>query len=98
MIATPHFKFRVAERLGNIDPDVLAREVVYAIERGLEDRVQFISRVSRCGRRLFRVILPGLSPFYVVLNTKTMACLTVLLEGHVVKREGMSPLTLGAGS
>lgn len=98
MTASLHFKQRVAERIGpDIDADLLARSILHDVQHGIEDRVKYVGRVSRCGRRVFQVNLPERNVFYALVNTVDMACLTVLPPNFLVRREKGNTIVLNEG-
>lgn len=94
---TNHFIARAVERMGCSEAE--AREIgqglVWAIQNERWDLVEFVSRVSRDGNRIFRFRhAPTRRRWYALVNTADMVCVTVLSPNFVVKREGKAKLTL----
>lgn len=59
---TDHFRARFAERIGPADcVDPLCAEIRAEIERGGSDRVQYLGRQGRAGRRRATLIHHGVS-------------------------------------
>ena len=86
MTATNHFRRRVAERVGpDVDPVLLAERIVADIHNGV---AEFIGRISRDGKRLFRVRVTGHGLFYAMVNTRTMSCITIMPPGFRPPRQG----------
>jgi hypothetical protein len=94
--ATSHFVHRAGERLGYTREEAyaLAGRLIISIERGLEDHVQFVSRVDRNGCRLFRFQAVDSRHYYALVNTDNMRCITILPAGFEVPRQGNSVLKL----
>jgi hypothetical protein len=94
MNATNHFIERVAERIGpHVDARALARWIVDAIRKDRTDLVEYVSRVSRDGKRVFRFRLRD-EVFFVLVDTQNMQCVTVFRPGFAVGREGRSKIIL----
>jgi hypothetical protein len=93
MSATNHWRRRVAERIGDVDPDLLARDLVRAIQAEDDARVQFVARVNRNGGRLFRFPVGG-RQFFALVDTWTWSCVTVLPPGFTATRQGKSSIKL----
>jgi hypothetical protein len=84
-----HFVERVKERIGeHVDPLELGRLLFDAIDQGRDDYVQFVMRLDRNGRRLFKFRCPKERLFYAILNTKTRAAITVLMPQGMAKSYG----------
>lgn len=95
--ATDHFRSRVAERIGTVDPEILADGLFWAIENGREDLVRYAGRIARNGRRIFLFRVPDGRNFYALINTETKVAITVLLPGSRILGEGKKyPLVNGA--
>lgn len=92
---SPHFAQRVAERIG---PDYPARmlwdALIWAIENERTDLVSFVSRVSRCGRRLFRFRATDGRFFFVLYHTENKQPITIMPPGFTIGREGKSKMEL----
>ena len=95
MPVTQHFIDRAAERLGYCRTDAihLAEHLVRALQRESDD-LEYIGRVNRAGVRLFRFHTAESRCFYVLLNTETLVCITVLPPGYTVSCEGKGPVHL----
>jgi len=63
---TAHFAQRYAERAGHPLPEGLCREIREALERG-SDRVRYLGRFDRNGRRACAIEIGGVS-FVVVFS------------------------------
>ena len=85
-IITQHWRERVAERVGSVDPDTLARGIMWAIREGREDLVEYVGRLSRTGARIFRFRAPDGRYFLALIDTNRRSMITVLAEGQAVKR------------
>ena len=95
MTATAHFIERVAERIGpEVDGVFLARGIVWAIQNGRTDLVEFVARLSLDGRRLFRLRVPHRGVFYAVVNTDAMRCVTVMAPGLWVRRHDRASIKM----
>ena len=89
MTATNHFRSRVAERIGSdVDADDLAAFLTHEIARGDSDKVVFVARLSRDGKRLFRFRLVRGGLFYALVDTNSMRCITVMPPGFRPTRQG----------
>ena len=84
-MTTQHWRDRVQERIGNVDPALLAKGIVWAIQNNRTDLVEFMERLSKSGKRLFRFRVPDGRLFCVVVNTDTMALITCLSEGEALR-------------
>ena len=95
LIVTAHFRLRVAQRIGpEIDADFLAKGIMWAIDTGREDVVEFVGRVSKCGKRVFRFRLPDRRQFFAMVNTETRVFVTVLVPGHQMLQQGKNRFLL----
>jgi hypothetical protein len=96
MSMTRHWAIRVRERVGDVDPAKLADSILWAIRNERTDTVEFVSRVSRHGCRLFRFRAPveGGKQFFALVDTDAMRCVTVMPPGFIVARQGKSRLHL----
>lgn len=84
---TPHGHFiqRVHERIGpHVDPHAVWVSIIAGIECRSDD-VQFVGRLGRCGRRLWRFTVDG-EPFFVVFDHEKNIPITVLPPHGEVKR------------
>jgi hypothetical protein len=94
MSATHHFMQRVHERMGgHVNPMTLAGRLLRAIEASDEAEVQFVARVSKDGRRIFRFEEGG-REFFALVNTHQKVCISVFLPGYEVGRQNQPRLTL----
>lgn len=94
MSTTHHFMQRVHERMGShVNPMTLAGRLLRAIEAGDESEAQFVARVSKDGRRIFRFEEEG-REFFVLVNTYQKVCISVFLPGYEVGRQDRPRLTL----
>lgn len=93
MTATKHWTYRVRERVGDVDAEVLATRLIEAIHAGRTDEVQFISRVNVNGGRLFRFTEAGRS-FFALIDTDNWRCVTVMPSGFTARRQGRDPIYL----
>jgi hypothetical protein len=91
---TNHWRQRVRERIGKVDPDLLAEGLIWAIRGERVDLVRFVARVSRKGARLFRFRVPDRRYFFALIDTETEDCITVMPPGFLVPREGKSSIVL----
>jgi hypothetical protein len=95
MTASDHFVMRVQERMGpQVNAHALARYLTACILSEDRDAVQFVSRISDDGRRLFRFQTRDKRTFYAMVNTDTMTCITVLPPDFEVARQGKPRLKL----
>lgn len=93
--ATDHWSRRVAERCGpDVCPAQLARGITLAIEQGRTDLVEFVSRVSRTGKRLFRFRLRDGRVFFALIDTDAGTLVTVLPTGYVATRQDRPALVV----
>ena len=88
--AYAHFAMRVRERLGkSVNPNILFRGIIWAIENERSDLVRFVSRVDRTGRRIFEFLPTGSKePYYVVVDTETMTPVTIMSGEMEIYRKG----------
>ena len=99
IIEQSHFSQRVRERLwpvfGQIDPIEFFEVVKASILHG-DERLSYVCRISRDGKRLWRIEAPPKGHFYVVARQEDdrVFPITVLLPGMSVGREGKSTLKL----
>lgn len=91
-----HFIFRARERLAydHAQAQELGEGLFWAIDRQREDLVEFIGRVSRDGKRLFRFRAANGRHYYALLDTESRTCVTVLPPGYTAGREGKSYIKL----
>lgn len=91
-----HFSRRVAERMGeDIDARMLWRSLIQIIETETEtEHLQFMARINRDGRRLWRLYLRG-KPFFVIYDHSIGCPITVIGPSGLVGRSGKSPIDLG---
>lgn len=95
MSATAHFIARVRERVGpHVDPIEIADGIIWAIQSGRDDLVEYVGRVSRDGKRLFRFRVPDGRYFYALVSTAHSRCVTILPPGYRVQREGKGAIYL----
>jgi hypothetical protein len=94
-----HFNERVRERLwpvfGHIDPEQLFTALQENVETG-HQYLSYVCRISRDGKRLWRVDVPPSGHFYAVVRhyEGRVYPMTILLPGMKVGREGKSTITL----
>ena len=87
VVVTDHFKERVNQRIGDVDPVELAERLFWAIENDRRDVARFLGRQNfNKGRRVFEFKTPDGRTFGAVLNTRTMTAITVVCEGYEVRR------------
>ncbi|MBB95598.1 MAG: hypothetical protein CML68_13535 [Rhodobacteraceae bacterium] len=91
---TEHWKHRVTERIGCVDPKTLWDAVQWAVANDRDDLAEFVCRVSKTGRRLFRIKVPPGRVFFVLINTDTMTPITVMPPGFRVNRQGKRAMVL----
>lgn len=93
-----HFVQRVRQRIGpHVDPVDLMHYLRDGLQRGNPD-IEFVTRLSRTGVRLFRFTCPGDGrQFYAVIETPSMVPITILPPGYRVHRVGREPLNLPEG-
>lgn len=98
-IEQSHFNMRVRERLwpvfGEISPESLFEALREYIATG-HPYLSYVGRISRDGKRLWRVEVPPIGHFYAVVRHAETGVypMTVLLPGMRVGREGKSMMTL----
>lgn len=98
-IEQSHFNQRVRERLwpvfGQIDPEILFDAIKEYIETG-HPYLSYVGRISRDGKRLWRIEVPPTGHFYTVVRhgESGLFPMTVLVPGMRVGREGKSVLIL----
>lgn len=86
---TGHFVQRVRERVGpEVDAFDLAARVLGAIRAADTSVAEFVCRVSKDGRRVFKHTLPDGRQFFVLVDTDLMRCITVLPPGFEVRPQG----------
>lgn len=91
---TKHFAVRVRERISNdADPDELAENISRAIKTGRTDYVEFVSRVSRTGKRLFRFRVKDGRYFYALVSEDGTP-ITLMPPGFTASRQGRPKLVL----
>lgn len=90
-----HFVQRVRQRIGpHVDPLAVMGYLRDGLQRGDPD-IEFVTRISKSGLRLFRFTCPGDGrDFYVVVETPHMHLITVMPPGFTVNRIGKAPLQL----
>lgn len=99
LIEKSHFNQRVRERLwptfGEIDPEQLFAALQEYINTG-HHYLSYVCRISRDGKRLWRIEVPPIGHFYVVVRHADgrVFPMTVLLPGMRVGREGKEAITL----
>lgn len=81
-----HWRQRVNERIRTVDPDVLWRGIEAAIRDDRRDLVQFVGRLNRTGRRLFRFRVPDGRTFTAIIDTVAWVPVTVLEERMVTEK------------
>jgi hypothetical protein len=81
-----HFARRVRERIGpQVRPKELWDYLIDAIQSNDASKVQFMGRVSRKGRRLWRFEVEG-DPFYVIYDHSIDCPITILKPVGCVNR------------
>lgn len=94
-----HFNQRVRERLwpvfGQVDPMILYQEIIEYLANG-HPRMTYIGRISRYGRRLWRLEMPPSGHCYVVVqhDENRTTPMTVLMPGMRYDRVGKAATTL----
>lgn len=74
---------------------LIGADVLWAISCERRDKVEFVARVSRDGKRVFRFRHAGTGKFwYALVNTQDMTCVTLLPPHYIVGREGKSEIQL----
>jgi hypothetical protein len=98
---TLHWKERVPQRIGRVDPVDLALSLLDAIRREAWHLVEFVGRVSREGLRLFRFRVCDLLPnhddhrwFHALVDTRKETCITVFPLGFAIPLQGKGLLKL----
>jgi len=92
---TDHFHKRVLERIGpHIDPATLEEGLFWAIENDRADLVEFVARVNRKGRRLFRFRAADGRVFIALLDLRKSRAVTVLTPSGTIKRFGGGAIDL----
>jgi hypothetical protein len=95
LTATLHFIERVRQRIGpQHDAIAISRTIIEGIRLERPDMAEFVARVSRDGKRIFRFRVPDKGVFYALVDTANMTCVTVLPPGFAVNRQGKSRLKL----
>lgn len=92
-----HFVQRAVERLGcpESEAESIGHDLIWALENERWDIIQFVARVARDGRRVFRFQHAATGRFwYALIDTQTLRCITVLRPGFRVPREGKKSITL----
>lgn len=92
-----HFIQRAMERIGcpESEAEIIGQGLIWAIENERWDLVEFVARVARDGRRVFRFRHAGTGRFwYALIDTRAMKCITVLQPGFRVPREGKKSVIL----
>lgn len=90
-----HFATRLAERYGaDLDALALWRALSYALAAEDWSRLRLVTRVSRCGRRIFLFRLSDGRPCFVLFDCVVGLPLTVFPEGMRVTCEGKPPMRL----
>jgi hypothetical protein len=94
-----HFHQRVRERLWPVFGPIDAAALHTALRQNLRPEcphVEYVCRISRDGRRLWRILMPGDRHFYALAhhNDEGVWPMTVLLPGMRIAREGKSSLRL----
>lgn len=82
---TPHFRDRVCERIGGVDPLYLAEELATAIDTGRDDYVERVCRTN--AGTVYRFRIQGRGEFFAI-RADTGKWITVLLAGFTVRRKG----------
>lgn len=79
-----HFQQRTHERIGpDVDAYRLWRRLTAWIEND-SDKVQFVARVNKSGRRLWRFTVDG-RPFFTIYDHDAKCPITVLLPEGCIK-------------
>lgn len=92
-----HFIQRAMERIGcrESEAESIGVGLIWAIENERSDLVEFVARVARDGRRVFRFQYAATGRFwYALIDTQAMKCITVLRPGFRVPREGKKSIIL----
>ena len=94
MIITDHFRQRVRERIGDVDADAIGHGILWAIRNDRKDLVQFVGRVSRCGKRIFRFRVVDGRQFFALVDTERGVAITVLPPGFKTNRQSKAALMM----
>lgn len=93
--ATEHFIRRAGERLGysRAEAVALAGRLIRGAASGAGG-VEFVARVSKDGRRLFRFQAIDAEHYYALVDTESDRCITVMPSGFTVPRQNKGHLKL----
>ena len=97
--ALSHFNQRVRERLwpqfGMVDPEIVFTLIQEYIANE-DPSISYVCRISRDGKRLWRIEMPPKGYFYSIVRHSTYGVypMTVLTPGMNVGREGKTVLRL----
>lgn len=95
--AFSHFSQRLGERFGaGIDAQALWCALVRAFADNDWKRLQYVTRVSRYGRRIFAFVLADGRSCFVLFDCKAGMPVTVFSAGMMITREGREPIRLEA--
>jgi hypothetical protein len=99
-VVPAHFEERVRDRLwpvfGPMDAAILYEQLIEAMPLG-NQYLTFVSRVSRCGKRIWRVDIPPIGHLYVLIQHIAggqARPITILMPGMTIGREGKDPIHL----
>lgn len=98
--ATRHFIERAKERMGCTvgEATAIASGVIWALDNDRRDLLRFVARISRQGLRMFRFRhTPTGQTWYVLIDTNTRQCVTVMPPGYKVRRHKRSTIVLKEG-
>jgi len=90
-----HFATRLEERYGaGLDALALWRALAHALAAEDWSRLRLITRVNRCGRRIFLFRLADGRPCFALFDCAVGLPLTVFQKGMKITREGKPPMRL----
>ena len=94
VVVTTHWCARVLERMGReVDALVLAKAIAREIDSA-GDNVQYLGRVSRSGKRMYRFAFPSRlsGAAMVILDERQIRFITLYESGWRVPRQGKMSL------
>jgi hypothetical protein len=88
LTVTDHFRQRCLERIGAVDAEAIGNGILWAIKNERRDLVQFVGRVSRSGKRVFRFRVADGRQFFALVHTENDTVLTVFPPGFSMPQQG----------
>ena len=92
---TTHWMQRVRERIGpHVCPFETWAAIRWAIDAGRTDLVEYVGRLNRDGRRVWKFRTPDGRYWFCIVDTEKWRPITVYEDGWLLRQKGKPPRVL----